>query len=394
MSLGYLNTIPSANISRINSVAKSSIYSMDTVVIGTTGFTSLISSIQRVEIQLTGNILVGSASITPVNRANSAIIMSQSPLGSHTIATEDEDQSTSTMLTVEFSSDSQVIATRNSLPFACVVSASAWVVEFNSSKITTIQTGSLTIGASSASIVATLPTSIDKTKAIILNNGSRGLGNNAPADHAYCSQIVSLVDSTTIRGNRGLASANTSICNYTIIEFATGVLNSAPQQVTVTGSASGTDQTVTISAVDASQSICFPRGLMFLDSLVQSNADCVYLTLTDSTTVTGVHNTAGATGAISETITEFVSGSIKSIQRGTITLPNTSTTSVNATVNAVDTSKSILLLHGSSGTSAGSLSTIDEVPNGKIIDSTTIQAYRGLGVDRQCIVSYELIEFN
>jgi len=367
---------------------------MDTVIIGTTGFTSLINSIQRVEIQLTGNILVGSASITPVNRANSAIIMSQSPLGSHTIATEDEDQSTSTMLTVEFSSDSQVIATRNSLPFTCVVSASAWVVEFNSSKITSIQTGSLTIAASNTENTTTLSTAIDKTKAIILNNGSRGLGNNAAADHAYCSQIITLVDSTTVRGNRGLSSANTSTCKFTVVEFASGVLNSAPQQVTVTGSAGGADQTVTISSVDTSQSICFPRGLMFLDSLVQSNADCVYSVLTNSTTITGTHNTAGATGAISETVTEFVSGSIKSIQRGTVTLPNTATTSVNATVNAINTSKSILLLHGSNGTSVGSLSTIDEVPNGKIIDSTTIQVYRGLGVDRQSIVAYELIEFN
>ena len=133
---------------------------------------------------------------------------------------------------------------------------------------------------------------------------------------------------------------------------------------------------------------------MFLDSLVQSNADCVYSVLTNSTTITGTHNTAGATGAISETVTEFVSGSIKSIQRGTVTLPNTATTSVNATVNAINTSKSILLLHGSNGTSVGSLSTIDEVPNGKIIDSTTIQVYRGLGVDRQSIVAYELIELN
>lgn len=94
------------------------------------------------------------------------------------------------------------------------------------------------------------------------------------------------------------------------------------------------------------------------------------------------------------TLTQFSGGGIKSIQRGTISITNPST-SATATVTSVNTAKSLLTYLGQTGYYSGS--STDGVSDIRIVltNSTTITATvyaTSLGVP--VIVSYELVEYN
>jgi len=392
MNLLRINDTSVDNITRINEYPKASLYSFNEGLFASAG---LISSIQYVEVMTGPGVTVGSASITAVDLSRSVIIMGHNPLGSTNVGVDDEDLVNNTVSTVEFNGTTQLIANRQTAgPFDCPITSSAWVVEFNTGKVTSIQRGRLVISSSNLTGTYTLSSSVDTSKAVILNNGHRGSGAETSADIGYLAQILTFHDSSTIRGNRGIATTNDSACQFTVVEFASGVLNSV-QRVTVTGSGAGTTSTVTISSVDTSQSICLPSGMLCNEAVFNSNADSLGYTLSNSTTVSAIHNTAGAGTAMAATITEFAAGTIKSVQRGTITLPNTAGSSTaTATVNSVDTTKSIVICTGASGLSSGNLSYIDELPSVRLLNSTTVQAFRGAGIDRQCVVQYELIEFN
>lgn len=82
--------------------------------------------------------------------------------------------------------------------------------------------------------------------------------------------------------------------------------------------------------------------------------------------------------------------SIKSIQRGTITIAHPATSNT-ATVTAVDTAKSLLRL-------LGALSNVDDVralAHIALTNSTTITATRSTSSSGwSTVVSYELVEYN
>lgn len=84
-------------------------------------------------------------------------------------------------------------------------------------------------------------------------------------------------------------------------------------------------------------------------------------------------------------------GSIKSIQRGTITLSGTSTSGA-ATISSVDTSKSVLTVLGSSASAAG---TALQGAFGRVTltDATTITVNRTTNGSNDLIVSYQIVEY-
>jgi len=88
------------------------------------------------------------------------------------------------------------------------------------------------------------------------------------------------------------------------------------------------------------------------------------------------------------TLSQFSGGGIKSVQRGTITVPSNSS-SATATITAVDTSKSMMNYLGFAG---GGVSTYDLWPRIALTNSTTVTASR-TGASFSSSVSYEVIEF-
>jgi hypothetical protein len=97
------------------------------------------------------------------------------------------------------------------------------------------------------------------------------------------------------------------------------------------------------------------------------------------------------------TLSQFFSGSspIKSIQRGTITIP-ANATSATATITSVNTSKTMINFLGyNHDTAYTSYSPNIVVPRITLTNSTTVTATKGTShFASVTIVSYEVIEFN
>lgn len=92
------------------------------------------------------------------------------------------------------------------------------------------------------------------------------------------------------------------------------------------------------------------------------------------------------------TLSQFFGGSIKSIQRGTITL--TSAASATATITSVDTSKSELRFLGETMNAAASTSALaTNMARLALTNSTTITATRVSVAADTTIVSWELTEW-
>ena len=88
------------------------------------------------------------------------------------------------------------------------------------------------------------------------------------------------------------------------------------------------------------------------------------------------------------TLTQLAGGGIKSVQRGTITLPGVS--SNTATITSVDTNKSMLNFLGV--TESTSLTTNNALVRIALTNATTVTATRSTSTGTS-IVSYEVIEF-
>lgn len=93
-------------------------------------------------------------------------------------------------------------------------------------------------------------------------------------------------------------------------------------------------------------------------------------------------------------LTQFFGGSIKSIQRGTITIA-ISTASQTATISSVDTSKSELRFLGETVDGSPAVGALANALSRVVLtNSTTITATRGAAATVNTVVSWELTEWN
>jgi hypothetical protein len=83
---------------------------------------------------------------------------------------------------------------------------------------------------------------------------------------------------------------------------------------------------------------------------------------------------------------------IKSIQRGTITIADASTTNT-ATISSVSTSKSLVLFGGFSTTYASSDNVSRVAGRVELTDSTTVTATRASSSGGSMVVAYQVVEF-
>lgn len=95
------------------------------------------------------------------------------------------------------------------------------------------------------------------------------------------------------------------------------------------------------------------------------------------------------------TLSQFTGGGIKSVQRGTITILGGVGTTATATINAVNTNKSMLTYLGQSG--YYSTSTNQGISNSRIALTSSTQITATTIVTpatTNYVISYEVIEFN
>lgn len=358
---------------------------------GGSAVSGIISSIQQVEFTIASAATTGTATITSVDTSRSVVFFSNGVFGGLR-QTDTANTPDVTMARIELTNATTVTATRNTADtFAITVICT--VVEYTADAIDSVQQGTVQITGANLTNTATI-TSVNTSRSVVLYNGATS-DNTASARQAVAWQELSLTNATTVTGTRGNAGSapQTSDANFVVIEFASGVIDSAQEfSITITDGVS-TVNTATISSVDTSRSMIFPGGITNSAVSLSPSPGVLRATLTNATTVTATRNTAtGDDPVVAGTVVEFAAIRIASIQRGTVTIGSGNTT-VDETVTSVTESRSVLNCLSASFSSVLSMDPEEEYFTCEILNSTTLRFTRGLGSTRLWTASYELVEY-
>lgn len=349
----------------------------------------IIKSIQQIEFTIASGAATGTDTITSVDTANTVLFYSYGFFGGkrQTSIVSGFDHID---VRVDLTNGTTVTATRG-LGDTFAIDVVCTVVEYTAAAISSIQQGTVDITTGASSGTDTI-TSVNTARSVVLYNGSSTGRTNAVPVGGIMSAL-SLTNATTVTATRANTfTSSTLSTNYTVIEFAPGVVNSIQEfNITITNSGNTTN-TATIANVDTTRAFIFPGGVTSTVSLVDLAQDVCHVQLTNGTTLTATRNTASATvPGVAGTVVEFVGGTIKSIQRSTLTM-QTGNTTENDTVTAVDTALSVLTTLGASGTSTSAWDPEEEHFTSKLFDATTVRYQRGVS-GRVWTAPYELVEY-
>ena len=158
------------------------------------------------------------------------------------------------------------------------------------------------------------------------------------------------------------------------------------QHFAVTISGAATSATATIDAVDQSKAFIVWGGVRSTATVI--NRLMATAVLTDAVTVTATRNSGTNTTVVRGTVVQATGYLVRSVQAGTITL--SAATSNTATINAVDTARSIVLFNGHSSASTAAVLTTSQ-PGLALTNSTTVTA--SLASAGSGTVAFTVVEF-
>lgn len=211
----------------------------------------------------------------------------------------------------------------------------------STSVIKSIQSGTVTIGASSASGTATI-TSVTTANAILLWNGET-TSNASTSLYSGVSATIALTNATTVTATRGNLIADTVTVSFTVIEFASGV--NSIQSGSITIAAGGTSNTATISAVGANAFVLWLGASNVGGGLLYSNIG-TSVVLTNSTTVTANCQTGLASNTIvGYMVVDLDSTIVTSVQQRALT-GTAAAGSETDTITSVTTGNTLLFYNG------------------------------------------------
>lgn len=162
------------------------------------------------------------------------------------------------------------------------------------------------------------------------------------------------------------------------------------QRVSYTTSGGGTQSITAVNTANTFLQIQHGRN-----GAIVTSGTIFHVQLTGSTQLTFTQNTSPGTAAKAIVdVIELYPGIIKSIQRGTATMshPNNS---VDVTINAVNTAKSVVNILGAIEPASGAATTLDQYifTTPELTSSTNARFSRGGTSDGDVVLSYEVIEF-
>jgi len=254
------------------------------------------------------------------------------------------------------------------------------VIEFAPWVVASVQSGTITPAAATTG-TATI-TSVDTARAVVLDQGAV-CGAAGSAITGSFAQLT-LTNATTVTAKTGAAGSNSF--GFSVVEFRPGVLAQL-----VAGSLDATNtntsDTVTLAPnVDTSMA-----ALLFAGMLSSSNSLDVGFTraaLTDGSTVTQTRTTGtSAEHGSALAVAQLSRRVVRRIQRGTVSIAAGFTGT--ATIEAVDTSRSYVILLGFSVAAAA---TPDQaLPSLALTAADTVTATLGSG--GTVTASFEVVTF-
>lgn len=220
-------------------------------------FTSAaIASVQAGTITIPSGTASATATISSVNTSNSVVFY----LGFTASGAGISSLNYFTSLTL--TNATTVTASRNAAPSGITTTVGYCVVNFASGITNSIQQRSVTLSSSTTSDTDTI-SSINTGNAILIYGG----GTTSATAVATFLYNLQLTNSTTVTLSRGGTNAGSRTVNYTVLEFAGGVLNSLQRGTLAMTNATSADATIT--SVNTAKTVCNWTGL---SSNLSSNA--------------------------------------------------------------------------------------------------------------------------
>lgn len=163
------------------------------------------------------------------------------------------------------------------------------------------------------------------------------------------------------------------------------------QQFSIVIATSNTTNTATINWVDTAHAFIIIGGLHTASSLGSTaNATCV---LTNATTVTATRASSDASNTltVTGTVVWFAPSVVKSVQQGSISV-GSAATSNTATINAVDTTRSVVLFLGNNPTDSSGYTPSTDWLRLTLTNATTVTADKN-ATGNNTLVEYVVVEF-
>ena len=293
----------------------------------------IIKSVQTVEITIAAGASSNTATIAVVETGYSAIFQAgKRSADTSYVATEDS---------VSFALTNATTITANTATANAGSSriGRCTVVEFYSSAVSSVQTG--IINATGTSDTATI-TAVDTARSVAYHSGY--IFSGASNDWNYQPGEITLTNATTVTRTRNSSAVNTLTVQYTVIQFAPGIVNSI-QHISLTSSTNATGDTA-INAVNDATSFIFWGGFTLTTFASNNNQRHPYY---HRTSTTNVRLTRGAAAASITTgkcaVVEFNPQYVMSRQANQTAIAINQTSQTD-TINSVNTSKSLLLWSG------------------------------------------------
>lgn len=338
---------------------------------------SYIRSIQTFEITIGTSATSNTATITSVTTGNSVIFFNGfTTTNSGTTIREYAAR-------VELTNGTTVTAYRDTSSATHTVTARGTVVEFESAAISSIQHGTVTVGASNTGGTATI-SSVTTSRSVLFYLGVTNTTSTTSSNVVHCR--IDLTDATTVTATRNTSTSAVLTVGYIVVEFASGITQSVqPRSVTLTSN--GTSSTDTITSVTTGNTMLIYNGVTSGNTTL---ANFMYnLQLTSATQVTLARTgTSTSTRTINYTAVEFASGMISTVQRGTTAI--SSVTSADTTITSVNTSKALC---NATNFSTDATNTHERYATAKLLNATTVRAEKNTAGSTDSTMGWEVIEF-
>ncbi len=343
--------------------------------------TSIIKSIQHVQITIAASTTSNTATINSVNTNYTAILFSGCQSGTSTSCA---DSFTRVVLT----DATTVTATRNTSN-TNTTTVSCAVIEFQSWALASnVQRGTISIASASASNTATI-SSVTTSRAVVLRGGYT-TNNGAITASVYTN--LELTNGTTVTAARD-STTGTVIAAYSVVEFASNLVKSV-QHRSVTMATSSSSPTDTISSVAFDNTWFIYNG--GISGISAPNSALHGLFVNRTTTVTLIREGVSTTSrTVKYIVLEFVPGITRRTYYSSQTLSGSTSNSLDLSaifksdVDRGKTASSHLgqTFTGSSTTVMGQWLTALDITN------TTTQTV-AKGVSTGSVITYfEVLEF-
>jgi len=342
-----------------------------------------IKSVQYVAVTIAANQTTGTATITSVDTAKTAMTLNGWTTSGGSIDLKTQ------IPRVTLTDATTITATRNTSHATTTVTAYVCVMEFKAAAVTSVQYGTTAFISTDTSLTPSI-TSVDTSRAALFWTGFDTSGGGIGNTNFWRGRIAS---ATTLQWDKNTAG-NAGTISWCVVEFASGVTNSI-QQVSGTSAVAAADTDVTITSVNTENCLCLWNGLTTgIGSIIWGDiAHFGFLQSATNFRFSRYGSVSTTTRTMNATVIEFASGVVRSRQTSQPTL-SSGTASLNSTVTSVNGLFSALSMCGFANDATGGVNSSRVFIGSRLVNPTTITTSRDSSTSQESKTALELLEFN